>query len=232
MTLGEQDVVALVEDGAQLIPLDRAVQLYARATDTPLAEAADETIAHRDIALFKLHVQMFGQHAAFVEPCAQCGANLEGALDLAQVIAAANAAPVDGTIRSPTSREIAHLMAGAEARVILGACLGRMVDDVEAAQAEIEAAFPHINVKLALACNECGEQQQVRFDIARSMWPALEAIAMRWFDDVHRLACAYGWSEREIAALPSDRRARYLQRIALSDRSRSGAEAPDVERQP
>lgn len=214
MELGEQDVVALVEEGARLMPLDRAVRIYARAAGMPLAEAADAGVAQRDLALFELHVAMFGQHAAFVEPCGTCGQMLEGTLDLSQVIAAARSAPTDGAIRSPSSREIAQLIAGADPRAILGACLGREIDDAAAAQAAIEAAFPHISVQLALACEDCGSGQQVRFDIARYMWPGLEAIAGRWFDDVHHLARAYGWSERDIAALPSHRRARYLQRIA------------------
>lgn len=212
--LGEQDVVALVEEGARLKPLDRAVRLYARATGRALREAANAPVSDRDLALFELYNAMFGETVAFVHACEECGEMLEGELALSQVIDAARAAKPDVGMRAPTSREIAELAGGADVHRVLRACLGRPVDDADAAQAEIEAAFPHISVELPLTCPECGAEQTVKLDIAQFMWPELERIANRWFDDVHRLARAYGWTEREIAELPPHRRAQYLRRIA------------------
>jgi hypothetical protein len=212
--LGEQEVVALVEEVARLKPLDRAVRLFARATGDSIGVAADAPVSERDLTLFELYVAMFGDIARFLQPCSECGETLEGELALSQVIDAAQSAPCKEGLRSPTSREIAELAQGGDVEAVLNACLGRKYDSVEEAQSQIERAFPHINVELPLICEACGAHQSVRFDIAEFLWPELERIAARWFDDVHRLARAYGWGENEIASMPPQRRAQYLKRIS------------------
>ena len=56
----------------------------------------------------------------------------------------------------------------------------------------------------------CGAQTSAPFDAATVLYADVTAHVDRLLADVHRLASAYGWSEREILMLPPARRERYL----------------------
>jgi hypothetical protein len=49
------------------------------------------------------------------------------------------------------------------------------------------------------------------FDVVSYFWGEIEDWAMRLFRDVHSLAAAYGWSEREIIGMSARRRRLYLE---------------------
>lgn len=82
---------------------------------------------------------------------------------------------------------------------------------VEAAIAETAAEQdPLAETSLALGCRECGANWIAPFDIVAFVWERLDAWAMRLLSEVHALASAYGWTERDILALSTKRRRRYL----------------------
>lgn len=74
----------------------------------------------------------------------------------------------------------------------------------------IAARDPLVALTVGADCPACGRAQDVAVDA--------EGLALRHFArrqqamlrDVHRLARSYGWSERQIMALPAARRASYL----------------------
>jgi hypothetical protein len=78
----------------------------------------------------------------------------------------------------------------------------------------LSSADPLAEVVIALECAGCGAENGVPFDIGTFLWEALERSVAQTLADVHVLASAYGWSEREILALPERRRRRYLEFVA------------------
>lgn len=75
-------------------------------------------------------------------------------------------------------------------------------------------ADPQAEIELAFECCDCAEPWTEIFDIAAYLWDEVNAWAMRTFHEVHCLASAYGWSEREVLAVSPRRRSLYLERIA------------------
>jgi hypothetical protein len=67
---------------------------------------------------------------------------------------------------------------------------------------------------MSLRCPACTRNWTESFDIESFFWVELQAWAARILREIHQLASAYGWSEREILALPSFRRTTYLNLIA------------------
>lgn len=82
------------------------------------------------------------------------------------------------------------------------AALAKIVDETspEALQAELE-------------CGRCGQALLAPLDFAAFFIAELQEHARTLLDDVHTLARAYHWSEREILSLPLGRRLEYLSRI-------------------
>lgn len=83
----------------------------------------------------------------------------------------------------------------------------------KALSAEMDQADPQGNVQFELNCPACGHQWFLTFDILRYLWHEIDDWARRTLREVHRLASAYGWSEREILALSANRRQMYLEMV-------------------
>lgn len=82
-------------------------------------------------------------------------------------------------------------------------------DDIARIETALEQAAPELAQQLQLACPECGEQHQVQLDWYRGMHKPMDEL----LDQIHRLAANYHWGEKEILALPKQRRAAYLLRL-------------------
>jgi hypothetical protein len=65
----------------------------------------------------------------------------------------------------------------------------------------------------AVECPGCGARELLDFDIARFLWAEVRAAARRLLAEVHELASAYGWSERDITTMSPARRYAYLEMI-------------------
>ena len=95
-------------------------------------------------------------------------------------------------------------------------CVGVATSDlpspvVDAVIAAMAAADPQADVQVDASCPSCGEQWREPFDIASYLFTELSVFARRLLSDVHELALAYGWSERDILALSPARRNAYLE---------------------
>lgn len=75
---------------------------------------------------------------------------------------------------------------------------------------ELGRADPAAATELSVQCPGCGQGWLAPFHIASYLWSELHHWARRLLIDVHTLARAYGWSERDILALPPLRRQAYL----------------------
>ena len=72
-------------------------------------------------------------------------------------------------------------------------------------------ADPLAHTQLQLSCPACQHAWLALFDVAHFLWMEVQAWARRTLQDVHSLARAYGWSEREILAMSARRRRLYLE---------------------
>jgi hypothetical protein len=79
--------------------------------------------------------------------------------------------------------------------------------------AELHAAA---EVGCAVDCPACTTHQVLDLDIGRFLWREVTVAARRLLAEVHLLACAYGWAEQDILALPPARRAAYLELAGAS----------------
>jgi hypothetical protein len=86
-------------------------------------------------------------------------------------------------------------------------------EDLDRAEAALEAVAPEVVTHAQAACPDCGKPVEIDLD----PYVCLGAADGGLFLDVHALASAYHWSEREILAMPRERRRLYL---SLVDQSR------------
>lgn len=124
------------------------------------------------------------------------------------------------TVRVPTGED-QESIAGADDQAALDLLVRRCVtgvadvgvlDQRDRASVEdaIEAMTPQTTEAVSTRCPECGHPADVVLPDDLDAWRE-EGI----FEDVHRLALAYGWSEEAILRLPRARRQRYLDLLAV-----------------
>lgn len=71
-------------------------------------------------------------------------------------------------------------------------------------------ADPLAETRVTLKCPKCGHGWDETLDIVAFVWSEIEARAKRLVLEIHTLASAYGWTEREVLSLGDNRRARYV----------------------
>lgn len=111
-------------------------------------------------------------------------------------------------------------------RCILTPAPAGEIDDADVALIEraVEAVAPEVATLAETECPECHHANRVEID----PYQCLADDGGTLWDDVHQLATAYHWSEREILGLSRARRETYLLRIARASgtphaTSRSGS---------
>ncbi|MFP2929688.1 hypothetical protein ACLESO_31720 [Pyxidicoccus sp. 3LG] len=82
-------------------------------------------------------------------------------------------------------------------------------EDVRRIDAALEAVSPAVVTRVGAACVACGVVQEVEVDPYACV--SLSSAAL--LEEVHTLASTYHWSEREILALPRQRRRQYLRLV-------------------
>ena len=84
---------------------------------------------------------------------------------------------------------------------------------VEGVTKSMAEADPLADIQLSLTCPNCEQPWRAVFDIVSFLWMEIEVWAWRILKEVHTLAQAYGWSEREILTLSPTRRQLYLDMV-------------------
>jgi len=79
-----------------------------------------------------------------------------------------------------------------------------------ALEVEVTEGLSESEIVVALTCAECRHSWTPVLDVPALVWEELEAAARSLLDDIHLLACGYGWSERDILALSPGRREAYV----------------------
>lgn len=201
----------------------------------PLAAACGESadalaalpVGQRDARLLRLRALTFGPVMEGETACPACGERLDLAVHTDDLLAAAPADPApawltaeaDGTTvayRLPTTHDLAAAVHAADpAAALLRRCLRETPDAlpdavVDAVARGMAEADPLAAIRWDLECPACGHGWQDVFDVAAYFWAEIERHALRLLAEVHRLALAYGWAERDVLALSFRRRYHYL----------------------
>jgi hypothetical protein len=219
--------------------VERGLTLLALADpETDPRSLAELSIGERDRRLLALRETCFGPRMTGLVSCVRCREELEIELTTPELRAAtaprASDLIVQGNdyllrLRLPDSRD---LLSSARApdddavRLLLRACIVAASIDGESVAPEalpphlvaeaarcLAAADPLADLRLAVTCASCGHSWQVLFDIVPFLWTELDAWARRMLREVHVLASAYGWTEREILSLAPTRRGQYLRML-------------------
>jgi hypothetical protein len=77
----------------------------------------------------------------------------------------------------------------------------------------LEERDPLTALRLATRCPACGATVDLELDLEAHLLAGARMRRSRLLDAVHQLSLAYHWSEREILALPRQRREEYLARL-------------------
>jgi len=238
--LSPAELLDVWDRGLYQAPVERALTLLGAACpDTRPDALASLDIGRRDAELLALREHTFGSRLTSVATCAQCGERLEFSFGVDDIRCEPHDGDRDGSLsmdgydvrfRLPDSRDLTSAdalddtvaqRAAMIARCVVearrggdpvsGACLpAHVVDAIEEA---MHRAAPQADVSIAIACPCCGYEWQAMFDIVSYLWCEIETSARRILRDVHVLACAYGWHEREILALSATRRQCYLDMV-------------------
>jgi hypothetical protein len=227
------------ERGLDEGPVERGLTLLGLAFpgEDPDALAA-LSVGERDRRLLALREALFGAQVTGLVACPSCGEQVELEFATRELWAApATDAAVtlsgddhDVRLRLPDSRDLLALAAvdAADApALLLERCLVSARVGSEAASADrlppdlvaeagrrLADADPQADVRFALTCPACGNGWAAPFDVVPFLWTELDTWAGRTLADVHALAAAYGWTERDILALGPARRASYLRMVA------------------
>jgi uncharacterized protein (UPF0212 family) len=222
--LSATELLSVWESGCSQIPLQRAlIMLAAACPEASYDSLACLTIGQRDTRLLALREVTFGSEITGVTDCPECGQKIELSLNCSQIRSTTEADPPNEVVvqangcemqfRLPTS---ADLLAVNSSEQLLERCLlsgvDRLTKNVRAVVGDkMSTADPMADIHLGLNCPSCGHKWDAPFDIVAFLWREITAAARRLLREVHTLASAYGWTEREILSLSPARRRPYLE---------------------
>ena len=237
--LSDHEVLRVWESGLDEHPIDRALTVLAAALpEVDHNELAAMSVGRRDGHLMDLREANFGPRVSGVAECPQCGEFLQWDLDLEDVRSGrgdheegTNRLVMDGhelLYRLPDSTDLAAVALGSDVAhgrdTLLHRCvlearkegvqveIGSLPDVVVSGlAAEMEARDPRAETLLDFECPECGLRWQALFDVLTFLWTELQVRARNLLNDVHDLARAYGWSEKDILGMSAVRRRYYLE---------------------
>jgi hypothetical protein len=233
------DLFGAWEAALPLAPVPRALALAALVAPGDPEALAALSIGRRDSLLLALRARAFGARAQAQVACPACASELELALDVAALHALGRDTTTDTvtiahgdvlvTVRLPTSADLLTLAGSAiapNARRLAERCvIDARSQDCAMSPADLPAEIvsaisnrlseidPLGDIAVSTDCPGCGHHWDAPFDIAAFLWTELHAWACRLLRDVHALASAYGWRERDVLAISPLRRRAYLDLI-------------------
>jgi hypothetical protein len=231
--VGAETLLRVWEHGKRGGAARRAIELLALALpDRDRQTLAAFDLGLRDWHLLQLRLAWFGPELTGRTECPQCGERLEVELDAGAAAAepALEGAPLFTTrdghrFRLPTVGDLAVIDSEADPETAAVELFRRCSVDDLPVEADGPSMFEEADSGLAaialerglfvdVSCALCGAHSRQALDPGEFLWSEIEARAGRLLDEVHLLAAAYGWPEREILALSPARRAAYLNRAA------------------
>lgn len=240
LALNATTLLTAWEQGVSQHPLQRAITLLSLACPQKSAdEWAGVSIGERDRQLLQLRDELFGSKLEAIAVCPKCETPLELALSTTDLELPVDASTTDEVPRRLTSGPFvlnyrlpnsADLIKVTEnpshaKELLLQSCVEAQRDGVAFPAAdlpdqlvkllgnEMAQADPQAEVFIALDCPACSHHWSTVFDILSYLWGEIQDWAERLLHEVHSLAVAYGWSEREIISMSARRRRFYLEMV-------------------
>jgi hypothetical protein len=198
-------------------------------------DCADLTVTDFEALLLHLHSALFGPRVECVIVCPQasCGAPLEISFRVGEYLAdirprLPRGVGPDGKraswfclmgrgFRLPTIGDQVAFIGQADAvRRLTKRCMDppgtgqANRGDIERAMA---ALAPEVSRALEGQCPECGNAVQALFHVPSFIVSELRRATIGIYDEVHRIAAGYHWSESAILAMPRKRRQRYAELV-------------------
>jgi hypothetical protein len=236
--LSATGLLNLWEEGFRRTPVEQALLLlYAAFPERTREELAQLNIGQRDALLLRIREQTFRPNLVGLSACPNCGERLETTFTADEILESMPALVKENapfilesgnfklTFRLPTSLDV-HEASNREG--LLAACvLEALRDDtsidvtelpeelIQALTNRMEQIDPLANLTLPFTCPACGTNWQSLFDITSFFWSEINAWAARILYEVHLLASAYGWSEKDILSMSALRRQHYLGMVSV-----------------
>jgi hypothetical protein len=229
------------ESGIGQTPVNRALSLLEAACPEATIPVEQLTIGQRDSLLLTLRERMFGERLESVVECPQCREKVELQLETGAMRQDSKLPPSDGVgvvvadydLRVRPLNSVDLRVAGSASRleqkrrILFERCLLSAVRKGEPVGADqlppevmdivatkLGEVDPQADVQFNIACPSCGANWLAPFDIVAFLWSEVEAWACRLLQDIHALAAAYGWTERDVLALSPLRRQLYLELVS------------------
>jgi hypothetical protein len=229
------------EEGAPEHDLGRALTLLSIALpDADREQLGALPIAQRNLLLLCLHGLTFGPLLNVFGVCPKCAEQFEFAVPAAEMAArlegqspgsrmAWREAGRQYRLRAVTTDDLLATLGVPEAAaaqdLLLAGCLE--VSPAEpgepgepggsTALAAVLPRFEQLNAAAELRCwiecPGCSARELLDLDVARFLWMEVRNGARRLLGEIHELASAYGWSERDIVGMGAGRRAAYLEML-------------------
>ena len=237
--LTARDLLQVWEWGEGRHPVDQALTILRVAfPEKTWEELTTLSLSQRDGLLLSLRMYTFGSLLQGFAHCPQCGESLEFGLETRNL---PEANPMTGEqtltlegfeihFRAPNMLDLAAITRQESVDAARALLVQRIVTLVrreetalpleslpahciEALEAQLIARDPLLDLQLALECPACHNHWSVILDILTFFWAEITSQARRLLGEVHSLARAYGWHERDILALSDRRRKMYLQMV-------------------
>ena len=238
-TLTAAVIVDMWEQGLALDAVQRPVALLAIANpDADFDTFARLSIGQRDAALLHLRERLFGATLTTMTHCDVCGEVIETSFATHDIaVEQPETAAADGlqmqadgyavNYRPLNSYDLSAVTGGETTLhdLVTRAVVSASYDGQACSVADLphtvvqnlsealEESDPQANVQLMMMCPACEHQMAKVFDIATYLWQEIEGHARALLLEVHALAKAYGWGERDILTMSTWRRRQYLELI-------------------
>ena len=236
LALSATNLLTAWEQGIAQHPLQRAVALLALAwPERTTDEWSKVSIGERDRGLLRLREELFGSRFEAIASCPECGERLELTFSTQDLLAQRTSSePLKLTsggyevdYRVPTTDDLLAVAGdpGQARELLMERCVEARNDGVAISASalpdevvrllgqKMADADPQAEVQILLNCPACSHRWPTVFDILSYLWGEVEDWAQRLLQDMHALASAYGWSERDILSMSATRRRLYLELV-------------------
>ena len=239
--LTRQELLTIWECGQNQHPVDQALTILQFAfPDMARDEYAELSIGHRDYLLLDLRERLFGEKLNGVGTCPNCNKSVDISfttnvirtqpVDIEEREAKLTWNDHQIIFRLPNSWDLAAIARSANEecarKILIERCVVKILQNelpistkelpqeaIEKIEQVIAERDPQAEILLDLNCPECGSQWQLLFDIASYLWVEIAVRAKRLLEEIHILAIAYHWTEKDILELNDTRRQIYLEMV-------------------
>jgi hypothetical protein len=192
-------------------------------------------IAERNLLLLRLHELTFGSWLNVFGVCPKCEEQFEFAVPAAEMAARLEGQSPDSPmtwreagrqyrLRAVTTDDLLATLGVPDTTAAQDLLLARCLEVSPAKPggpptAAVLRRFEQLNAAAELSCGidcpGCTTRELLDLDVARFLWIEVRNAARKLLAEIHELASAYGWSERDIAQMGAGRRAAYLEMLSV-----------------